>query len=298
MTPAGDALRYALVTPVRNEAENLLRLAESVLAQTVLPERWVIVDNGSTDDTPARARSLAESHPWIELLSIPGEPEPERGAPIVRAFTAGLEALPDRPDVVVKLDADVSFPPDHFERLLARFAADPALGIASGICLERDGDGWRARHSTRGHVRGAVRAYRSRCLDAVLPLEPRMGWDGIDELKAATLGWRTATIAEIPFFHHRPLGGREPATRMWRRQGEMAHYLGYRPSYLVARALYRALREPSAVAMLAGYAASALRRRPRYEDAAVRAWLRREQSLRRLPARVREALGRPEAGGP
>ena len=298
MTDVAGTLRYALVTPVRNEAENLARLAESVVGQTLPPEAWVIVDNGSSDDTPARARSLAGSHPWVELLSIPGAREPERGAPIVRAFTAGLEALPGRPDVVVKLDADVSFPADHFERLLACFAADPALGIASGTCLEREGERWRARHSTRGHVRGAVRAYRSACLDAVLPLEPRMGWDGIDELKAATLGWRTATIPDIPFFHHRPLGGREPARHMWRRQGEMAHYLGYRPSYLVVRTLFRALREPSAVAMLAGYAASALRRRPRYGDRAVRSWLRREQALRRLPARVREALGRAEAGRP
>lgn len=292
MSNGPPALGYALVTPARNEEENLVRLADCVVAQVLQPQAWVIVDNGSTDRTRDRAESLAARHTWIRLRDAPGESEQIRGAPIVRAMLTGFEAVEPWPDVVVKLDADVSFGPDHFARLLAAFAADSRLGIASSLCLEQEGGEWRATYSTRSHARGAVRAYRRECLADVMPLEERLGWDGIDELKAAVRGWRTATISDVVFFHHRKVGEREAAYARWRRQGETAHYMGYRPSYLLVRALYRALHEPSALAMVHGYWSAALRRAPRYGDREVRDWLRREQSLRRLPRRASEALGR------
>src|SRR5205823_6380294 len=139
----------ALVTPARDEAENLTRLAESVAAQVRMPDAWVIVDNGSTDGTTEIARRLEREESWIRLIVVPPDPAYLRGGPEVRAFMTGAEAL-DRPvDVVVKLDADVSFAPDFFDRLLQRFEEDPTLGIASGICLEQEGDSWEPRHSTR-----------------------------------------------------------------------------------------------------------------------------------------------------
>jgi biofilm PGA synthesis N-glycosyltransferase PgaC len=285
-------LTYALVTPARNEEDNLRRLARCIREQTVRPARWIVVDNGSTDGTADFARELADSLPYVSLTSTAGEAAPMRGAAVVRAFAVGLGAVQGTPDIVVKLDADVSFEADHFERLLERFAADPTLGIAGSLCYEQEKGRWVPRYTTRSHVRGAVRAYRQACLKDVLPLEERMGWDGIDEIRAAVRGWRTATFHDIPFHHHRALGGREPATAKWVRQGEMAHYMGYRPVYLTLRSLYRALREPSALAMVWGYARAAARRGPQYPDVEVRAWLRREQSLRRLRRRAREALGR------
>jgi glycosyltransferase involved in cell wall biosynthesis len=283
---------YAIVTPARNEAENLSRLADSIAAQTIVPAQWVIVDNGSTDETARVADRIARSHDWVTVIRTAGESLPVRGAPVVRAFNAGFRELTHDTDIVVKLDADLSFEPDHFQRLLAEFERDPALGIAGGVCWEEDRGRWRPQHTTRGHVRGAEKAYRRACLHVVLPLEERMGWDGIDELKAAVNGWRTESFGDIPVRHHRKLGVREPRVAKWVVQGEMAHYMGYRPSYLVLRALYRAIRDAAAVAMLWGYARSALRREPRVSDPDVREWLRREQGLRRLGLRAREALGR------
>jgi glycosyltransferase involved in cell wall biosynthesis len=286
-------MSYAAITPTRNEADNLSRLAASMVAQTLQPRRWLIVDNGSTDETTRIARELAEAHEWITLLEIPGEDRPVRGAPIVRAFHAGLDALDEQVDVVVKLDADVSFDPDHFERVVAAFAADPSLGITGGRCYEQDADGeWRAARVTRDHVRGAVRCYRWACLQDVLPLEARMGWDGVDELKAQVRGWRTRSLPDLGFLHHRTLAAREPTRRMWELQGDMAHFMGYRPYYVVARSLYRSLRGPSALAMIWGYGSAALARRPRCSDEAAIAQLRRQQSVRALPVRIREALGR------
>jgi hypothetical protein len=150
-----------------------------------------------------------------------------------------------------------------------------------------------AIHTTIDHVRGAVRAYRRECLEAVLPLAECVGWDGIDELKAQVGGWTTRTLPQLSFFHHRKLGARDPGrTRRWRAQGRGAHYMGYRFSYLVFRSVFHARRDPAALMMVASYLAAALRREPRYEDAAVRAHLRRRQGLWQLGARLREAQGR------
>jgi glycosyltransferase involved in cell wall biosynthesis len=285
-------MRYALVTPARDEETDLPRLAESLAAQTVRPDVWVIVDNGSTDRTVELARALESSEDWVRVLEVPGEAAPQRGAPVVRAFMLGLPVIDSSPDVVVKLDADVSMEPDHFERLLGAFESEPNLGIASGACWELEDGTWRLQRVTRDHARGAVRAYRRECLADVLPLVERVGWDGIDELKARTRGWRVRHLDDLPIWHHRPAGGRHRRVPMWMAQGEMAHYMGYRPSYLVVRSAYRALRDPAALAMTAGYARAMLHRSPRYDDAEVRKLLREEQSFRKVPRRIREAMGR------
>lgn len=290
-------LSYAVVTPARNEAENLQRLARSLAAQTAEPSAWIIVDDDSTDDTPTVASELTREHPWIRVVRSPGA----LGGPLaagrragrdVVAFTAGLAELAQRPDVVVKVDADVSMGRDYFVRLLTEFERDPSLGIASGACYEKEAGGWRERHVARSHVRGASRAYRWRCLEDVSPLEVRLGWDGIDELKARAHGWRAKSFRQLPFHHHRKVGARDGAWRTWADQGATAHYIGYSFPYLVAKMLYSAARQPAALALLWGYVAAALTRRPRQPDPTVRAHLQQEQSLRNLPLRVREALGK------
>ena len=127
----------------------------------------------------------------------------------------------------------------------------------------------------------------------MLPFERRLAWDGIDEFKANALGWRTTAFEELPFRHHRPEGQRDgSAWRARTNQGIAAHYLYYRPWYLVLRSLWQARRGPAALAMIWGYAQAALAREPRLEDEAARAYLRRQQSIRLLPLRAAEAAGR------
>jgi poly-beta-1,6-N-acetyl-D-glucosamine synthase len=289
-------LSYALITPARDEAENLRRLAACIVEQTLLPTQWIIVDNGSTDETRGVAERLAGLHDWIAVHSITGEDAARPGAPVVRAFNAGLEILAEAPDILVKLDADVSVERAYFERLAAAFQTNPSLGIASGKCLElRDGV-WREIHVTGGHVRGASRAYRWACLQDVLPLEEVVGWDGIDELKASVFGWTTGSVPGIAFYHHRKVGQRDgSAHARWTRQGEGSRYMGYRFWYLVLRTAHHMRRDRAAIAMILGYLRAAARREPRYRDERVRHYLREQQSLRMLPRRVREALGRNSA---
>jgi len=284
---------YAIVTPARDEAANLRRLASCLAAQTIRPKAWNIVDNGSVDGTLGIAYEIAAEHDWVHVLSLPGTSVADRGAPVVRALRAGIAACAQQPEVVVNVDADISMEPDYFERLLTRFDADPALGIASGSAFELRHGVWEQRFVTGSTVWGASRAYRWECLQDLLPLEERVAWDGVDEFKANAKGWRTTAFEDLPFRHHRREGERDGSR--WRaraNQGSAAYYLGYRPWYLVLRSLWNARREPAAIGMVWGYAAAAIRRTPRISDREARAYLRHQQSPRNLRRRVHEVAGR------
>jgi poly-beta-1,6-N-acetyl-D-glucosamine synthase len=288
-------LTYSIITPARDEAENLRRLAECLVAQVARPTAWIIVDDGSTDETLPFVTSLAREYPWIRIVSAGGGVL-ERGGPIVRAFNAGLAELEPWPDIVVKLDADISMGPDHFQRLLAEFERNSRLGVASGTCYEVEADGvWRQRHVTGPGVWAACRGYRRECMDDILPLEERMGWDTLDLVKANVMGWETEIFFDLGFRHHRPEGKRDGRRlRTWMIQGEASHYMEYRVSYLLARTIYQMARSPAAIGLLAGYARARVRRLPRCPDSELRAYVRRQQRLRSLPLRAREAM-RPRA---
>ena len=214
------------------------------------PREWLIVDNGSLDATGETASEIARELPFAKTIHLPAlKSAAIRGAPIVAAFEAGVGALDPGAEIIVKLDADVSFEEDFFERIVRAFEADPSLGIAGGTCYEQDSAGeWRPTFATRDHVRGATRAYRAECFAAVTPLEPRMGWDGIDELKAQVAGWSTRTC---PTCHSGTTAPSEPA-RGRGRSGSVRET--WRTSWGTASATsslrtgYRSLREPTATA--------------------------------------------------
>ena len=238
------------------------------------------------------AEAIVAESDWARLVVLPEAGERERGAPIVRAFHAGLDALDVEPDVVVNVDADVTMAPDYFERLLEAFARDRSLGIASGSAWEALNGVWRQRFVTGGTVWGATRAYRWACLQDVLPLEERHGWDGIDQLKARARAWETQTFTDLPFRHHRTEGSHDGSTwAHWLANGDTAYFMGYRPSYLLARTLHRMRRDPAAIGLVYGYLSAAARRSSRLEDLGARAVLREDQSLRHFFRRRREALG-------
>jgi biofilm PGA synthesis N-glycosyltransferase PgaC len=284
---------YVVLTPARDEAEELPRLARSLAGQTVPPALWLLIENGSTDGTLAVATELAARHDWIRVVvSEPGPPR-LRGGNVVRALHAGLAALEGRHDLVAKVDADVALDPRYFQRLEHAFATNPRLGMASGDCWEVADGTWRHRHVTDTHVWGAARAYRWECLQDVLPLDERMGWDGIDQIRAATRGWEVARIPDLQFRHHRQEGTRDGSRfRVWAAQGSAAHYMGYRVSYVLLRTLHRARREPAAVAILSAFVGARLRREPRCPDVEVRRLLRRRQRARHLLQRAREVAPR------
>ncbi len=167
---------YALVTPVRDEARHFPRTANSVISQTHRPLQWVIVDDGSVDDTRAIAERYAQRHAWIKVLSRPRAAPRARGGNVVRAFEAGRTALDVAPEFVVKLDGDLFLPSHYFAWVAETFARVPRAGLVGGRVLIYDGGQWNPEPGARHQVHGSIKAYRSRCLVVFFCINHSMGW--------------------------------------------------------------------------------------------------------------------------
>ncbi|RIL06864.1 MAG: glycosyltransferase family 2 protein [Proteobacteria bacterium] len=295
--------RYVVITPARDEERTIELTVRSMLAQTIAPLRWVVVDDGSTD----RTRELLERHrsaaPWIDVVPRRNRGFRALGGGVVDAFNEGFERVRPLPwEFVVKLDADLSFEPRYFENLLRRFDADPKLGMASGKTFLVNDGVRQIEWCPDEHVRGPAKMYRRACFEAIGGLEARRGWDMIDETRAQMLGWTTRSFIDEPLIHHRPIDGRQANVLKSRfEMGELYHFLGYHWLYLLVRSARSALQDYPRVtggtALLLGYLRAALRGAPRY-DADYVAWVRKQQlsrfTLRHLRGYL-EATSRREA---
>ena len=296
---------YAIVSPVRDEAEHLERTIASIVAQRHRPARWVIVDDGSSDDTAAIADRAAAEHDWIRVVSRPERRAASRGrgGPIVEAFNAGRAVVDVPHELLVKMDGDLFLPAHYFEWVARVFERVPRAGIVGGVGLVHDGGEWAPDRIARHTVVGYAKAYRVACLDDIGGLQASMGWDGIDEYAARARDWSVHVLHELPLLHYRPRGSRQAWWRARWDEGLGNAFMGYLPSFVLLRAGYRALveRPPilGGVVLAAGYAWSRLTRRPTVPDAAARAELRAEQRrrLRGLVSRGGREPAAPLPGG-
>jgi poly-beta-1,6-N-acetyl-D-glucosamine synthase len=287
MAPSPQELPpYAIVSPVRDEAEHLARTAESIVAQTHRPTRWVIVDDGSSDDTVEVASHFAEKHDWISLIRSGDEGQRARGGRIVRAFNAGLQTLAQIPEFVVKLDGDLFLPPHYFAWVAETFARAPRAGIVGGYTRVFDGERWVADATSRHNLSGVAKAYRRECLKDIGGLRASMGWDGIDEYGARARGWQVHVLTELPILHYKARGSQQRWLHARWEEGTGAHYMNYRPEFMLARTAYRMLREPppllGGLVSAGGFLFAALSGAPTVDDERAAELLRSEQRARLL----------------
>ncbi len=277
---------YVLITPARNEEAFIEKAIESVVHQTILPLKWVIVDDGSTDKTPEIVSRYLARHPWIELVRRPQRLD-RSFAGQVQAFNAGYERVKDlQYEVLGNLDGDISFDEDHFEFLLKKFSEDPGLGVAGTVFREEGYSSEKDSFEGHKHVSGQCQLFRRQCWMEIGGYIPHRA-GGIDWMAVTTarmMGWKTESFREKSFMHYRHLGTAERSIlASLFSYGEKDYYLGGHPVWELFRVAYRTAKQPYIVGGLSlglGYCWAVLRRTPRPVSRELMAFHRKEQMIK------------------
>lgn len=201
-------MRTYIVIPAHNEEAYISKTLTSLVDQSILPARLVVVDDQSSDKTLEIAISFAEKHDFISVISTQSSGEHLPGSKVINAFYKGLESLDENYDLICKFDADLIFPENYLETIIRHFKADTKVGMAGGFCTVEDKGTWKLENLTsRDHIRGALKSYRKECFLHIGKLEPAMGWDTVDELLAQFHGWKIFTDENLLVKHLKPTGG-------------------------------------------------------------------------------------------
>jgi glycosyltransferase involved in cell wall biosynthesis len=284
-------IKYVLVTPARNEQDNIEKSIKSMVAQTVLPLKWVIVSDGSTDRTDDIVQKYRPENPWIEIVRMPEHADRQFAAK-VNCFNAGYARVNGLDfDIIGNLDADISFEPDYFEFLLWKFESDQHLGVA-GTPFVEDGKHYDYRVTNIEHVSGACQLFRRQCFEEIGGYAPIKG-GGIDWVAVATArmkGWKTRTFLEKTCLHHRKMGTGNTSPKLtWFRQGKKDYFLGHHPLWEIFRTFYQMTRKPYVLGgslLFLGFATACIERMEKPISKELLEFIQQEQ-MRRLRKALR-----------
>ncbi|MFY9150332.1 MAG: glycosyltransferase family 2 protein [Smithellaceae bacterium] len=239
-------LSYIIITPARNEAEFIELTIKSMISQTRLPLKWVIVSDGSTDETDNIVKKYLPDHPWMELLRTP-ERQERHFAGKVMAFNAGYEKVKYLDyDIIGSLDADISFDDEYFDFLLSKFKDLPELGVA-GTPFREGETQYNYRFSRKEHVSGACQLFRRTCFEDIGGYTPIK--EGAIDLTAVVTarmkGWQTRTFTEKHCVHHRTMGtAKHHVYKALFISGYGDYRMGVHPLWQIFRSLYQMSRKP------------------------------------------------------
>ena len=291
----GKLPKYVLITPARNEEAFIEKTIQSVVSQTILPAKWVIVSDGSTDRTDEIVKTYLKENPWIDLVRMPDRRDRQFAAK-VHCFNTGYEKVKGIEfEVIANLDADISFDDDYFEFLLKRFAENPALGVAGTPFIENKYSSVDSSFEGEKHVAGGVQLFRRRCFIDVGGYIPHKsgGIDWIAVTTARMKGWETKSYREKYFFHHRSLGtaGSNSLGASFN-YGKKDYYLGGHPVWEIFRVAFRMTKKPilvGGIGLMAGYLWAFAARMPRPVSIDLMRFHRREQ-MEKLQLIIRNML--------
>jgi biofilm PGA synthesis N-glycosyltransferase PgaC len=294
MTACQSHPRIALITPLRDEEDYIGAMIVSIVNQQIRPAKWLIVDDGSTDRTPAIVRTYCQQFEFIELVELAARSERNPGGE--GAITYALQRLDlSQYDYLARFDADLLFEEDYFGRILDEFNKDPRLGIAGGgLYIDRNSKLVLER-APEYHVRGAVKMYRCECFEQLCGLGTDIGWDTIDEVCAWSRGWRTRSFFDIRVIHRRPTGESLHASRIYRERGRAEYLTWSHPVFVLLKSVKIAMGSfANARCFLGGFFHSYKVRHLRVADPEFRRTRRTQQLARAfnsvIPQRFRHSI--------
>ena len=220
-------MKYYIVRPSYNEEALIGLTLQSLISQTVLPSKIVVVNDNSTDRTAEVVLEFAKNNPYINLVNKSSENIHLPGSKVIQAFEKGFETLDDNYDLIVKIDADLIFPPNYFETIIKHFKSDERIGMVGGFCyIEKNGEWILENLTDKDHIRGALKAYRKETFQQIGGLKPAMGWDTVDELLCKFYNWKVVTDESLHVKHLKPTGASYNKAARYK-QGEAFYSLGY-----------------------------------------------------------------------
>ncbi|GAB5401293.1 MAG: glycosyltransferase family A protein [Aureisphaera sp.] len=218
---------FYIVIPAYNEGAYLERTLQSLVEQSLLPKRIIVVDDSSSDNTLGIAKSFSEIHPFVSVISNTSSKEHLPGSKVISAFNAGLKELDEQYDILCKFDADLIFPKNYLETIASAFQKNEKCGMAGGFCYILKDEEWVLESLTnKDHIRGALKAYRRKCFQQIGGLKKSMGWDTVDELLAKYHGWDVITNENLRVKHLKPTGTNY-AAKAGKKQGEAFRKMRY-----------------------------------------------------------------------
>lgn len=220
-------MNIQIVIPAYNEEGHLPKTLESLVRQTYLPAKIVVVNDNSTDNTQDVINSFAKQYPFVTSVVHNSYNKHQPGSKVINAFYKGLERIDKNYDIVCKFDADLIFPEDYLEKIAAIFQADATIGMAGGFCTIEENGTWNVENLTnKDHIRGALKAYRKECFTDIGRLRSAMGWDTVDELLAQYHGWKVVTDQSLHVKHLKPTGATYTKEARYK-QGEAFYRMRY-----------------------------------------------------------------------
>jgi glycosyltransferase involved in cell wall biosynthesis len=220
-------MNYYIIIPAYNEEKYIALTLQSILSQTVLPKKLVVVNDNSTDKTAEIVSTFINENSFISIINSTSEAIHLPGSKVIQAFHKGFDSLDNNYDFVVKLDADLILPNNYFETIISHFESDSTIGMVGGFAYIEKNGSWILENLTdKDHIRGAFKAYRKDCLLQIGNLKPAMGWDTVDELLCKFYHWKVVTDASLKVKHLKPTGANYNKTARYK-QGEAFYTLGY-----------------------------------------------------------------------
>ncbi|MEP7251735.1 MAG: glycosyltransferase family A protein [Ginsengibacter sp.] len=246
---------YIIVSTARDEEKLIQLTLDSVIAQSIRPAEYIIVNDGSKDSTGEIINKYSQLYPWIRTVDLADRGYYQYGSGIIQAFYAGLEKIDFKNyKVLVKLDCDLSFDKFYFENLLRELSDNPELGIVSGqtYCKGKNNKLiW--EDAPLDHTVGPSKVYRRECFEEINGLIVSLGWDHVDEVVARMKGWRTKSYPAFQLLHHRSMGSRLGKLRGYVRHGRADYITGYHPAYFFAKTVYRLFSPPFVIGSIASF---------------------------------------------
>ena len=220
-------MNYYIIIPAYNEEKYIALTLQSILSQTVLPKKIVVVNDNSTDKTAEIVSTFIKENPFFIIINSTSEAIHLPGSKVIQAFHKGFDSLDNNYDFIVKLDADLILPNNYFETIISHFKSDSTIGMVGGFAYIEKNGSWILENLTdKDHIRGAFKAYRKECLLQIGNLKPSMGWDTVDELLCKFYHWKVVTDASLKVKHLKPTGANYNKTARYK-QGEAFYTLGY-----------------------------------------------------------------------